>query len=99
MSVSILGANQPEWVIFDVAAMAVGATPAGIYPSNTPEECAYVINHSESPVVLVQDLEQLGKVLAKRHEVPGLRHIVLMGDDTTDAEAVLTWSEFISPGT
>ena len=59
MSVSILGTNQPEWVIFDVAAMAVGAMPAGIYPTNTPEECAYVINHSEAPVALVQNLEQL----------------------------------------
>ena len=38
-AVTILGSNTPEWVIFDVAAMAVGATPAGIYPTNAPEEC------------------------------------------------------------
>ena len=45
-AVAILGSNTPEWVIFDVAAMAIGATPAGIYPTNSPDECAYVIEHS-----------------------------------------------------
>ncbi|MEN8115210.1 MAG: AMP-binding protein, partial [Actinomycetota bacterium] len=48
--VAILGANTPEWVVFDVAAMAVGAMPAGIYPTSSPDECAYVISHSRSPV-------------------------------------------------
>ncbi len=98
MSVCILGTNQPEWVIFDVAAMAIGAMPAGIYATNTPTECAYVINHSRSPVVLVQDLEQLDKILIRRSELPGLRHIVLMGNDATDADGVMTWDEFIAGG-
>ncbi|MFV1971500.1 MAG: long-chain fatty acid--CoA ligase [Acidimicrobiia bacterium] len=98
MSVSILGTNQPEWVIFDVAAMAVGAMPAGIYATNTPEECAHVINHSESYVVLVQNLEQLDKILVKRPELPHLHHIVLMGNDATDADGILTWDEFIARG-
>jgi long-chain acyl-CoA synthetase len=97
MSVAILGTNQPEWVIFDVAAMAVGAMPAGIYPTNTPEECAYVINHSESPVVLVQNQEQLAKILAKRAELPGLQHIVLMGNEESDD--ALSWDEFVGRGT
>jgi long-chain acyl-CoA synthetase len=98
MSATILGTNQPEWVIFDVAAMAVGATPAGIYPTNTPEECVYIIKHCESPVLLVQNLEQLEKIVAKRHELPGLRHIVLMGNDATDVPGVVTWDEFIAGG-
>lgn len=95
-SVSILGTNQPEWVIFDVAAMAVGAMPAGIYPTNTPEECAYVVNHSESSVILVQDQDQLDKILAKRSELPGLRHIVLMGDG--EGDGAISWDEFVRGG-
>ncbi len=96
--VSIFGTNQPEWVVFDVAAMAVGAMPAGIYPTNTPDECAYVINHSESPVVLVQNAERLGRILAKRSELPGLRHIVLMGNDPVDADGIMTWDQFVAGG-
>jgi len=96
--VSILGSNQPRWVIFDVAAMAVGAMPAGIYTTNTAQECAYVIAHSESPVVLVENREQLSKILAKRPELPALRHVVLMNNDATEAQGVLAWDEFLTRG-
>ncbi|MEA2025000.1 MAG: long-chain fatty acid--CoA ligase [Actinomycetota bacterium] len=96
--VAILGANAPEWVIFDVAAMAVGAMPAGIYPTSTPDECAYVLEHSSSPVVLVQNEDQLAKILEIWGDLPTLNHIVLMRGASSDAEGVLTWDEFIEQG-
>ncbi len=97
-TVSILSTNTPEWVIFDVAAMAVGAMPAGIYPTNAPDECAYVINHSESTVVLVQNETQLAKVLEVRDQLLHLRHIVLMPGTSSDVDGVMTWDEFIGRG-
>ena len=60
--VCILGANRPEWVIFDVGAMAAGAIPAGIYTTSSPGECAYILNHSEAPVLLVEDEAQWQKI-------------------------------------
>ncbi len=96
--VAILGANAPEWVIFDVAAMAIGAMPAGIYPTSTPDECAYVLQHSGSPVVLVQDEVQLAKILEVRDDLPALKHVVLMRDASSDVDGVLTWGEFIEQG-
>ena len=51
--------------------MAAGALPAGIYPTNTAEECAYILNHSAAPVLLVQGPERLERILAKRSELPG----------------------------
>lgn len=96
--VAVLGNNTPEWVIFDVAAMAVGAMPTGIYPTSSAEECAYIIEHSESPVVLVQDQVQLSKILEKWPELPHLRNIVLMRGESSDADGVLTWDSFIGRG-
>ncbi len=96
--VAILGANSPEWVIFDVAAMAMGAMPAGIYPTSTPDECAYVLEHSGSPVVLVQNEEQLVKVLERWGDLPALRHVVLMRGASSEVDNVLTWNEFIERG-
>jgi long-chain acyl-CoA synthetase len=97
-AVSILGTNTPEWVIFDVAAMAIGATPAGIYPTSSPQECAYVLDHSQSPVVLVQNEAQLEKILEVRDGLASLRHIVLMPGTSSDADGVMTWDEFIGTG-
>ena len=36
--VGILGFNRPEWTIMDLAAMSVGAVPAGIYTTSSPDE-------------------------------------------------------------
>jgi long-chain acyl-CoA synthetase len=46
--VSILGFNRPEWVIFNHGAMMAGGAAAGIYTTCSPDEVAYIVDHSES---------------------------------------------------
>lgn len=97
--VAILGFNRPEWVILDVACMAVGGAPAGIYATSSPEEVAYIAGHAEVPIILVENKAQLEKVLAVRGDLPHLRWIVTMRDapEVDDAQ-VLTWEEFLAMG-
>ncbi|HEV7861131.1 MAG TPA: AMP-binding protein, partial [Acidimicrobiia bacterium] len=98
-AVCILGANRPEWVIFDVAAMAAGAVPAGIYTTSSPTECAYILNHSESPVLLVENGVQWQKIMAVRDQLPHLRHVVTMwGAPAIDDPLVLGWEAFLARG-
>jgi long-chain acyl-CoA synthetase len=95
--VSILGFNRPEWTIFDHAAMAAGGCPAGIYTTCSADEVAYIIHHSESRLVLVENAEQLAKVRAKRAELPMLEHIVMMqGATFSPAADTLAWDEFMA---
>jgi len=61
-SVSILGFNSPEWVISDVAAIHAGGTSAGIYPTNGPEACEYILKDSNCSILVVEDDNQLNKV-------------------------------------
>ena len=42
-------------VEMDLGAMAIGAIPAGIYQTCSPEEIEYILNHSEAPIVLVEN--------------------------------------------
>src|SRR4051794_10934834 len=53
--VSILGTARPEWTYFDFAALSIGATVVPIYQANSPEECRYVLENSDSKVVVVED--------------------------------------------
>ena len=76
--VSILGNTRPEWTYFDFAALSIGATVVPIYQTNSPEECRYVLENSDSKVVVVEDAEQLEKVRAVRDQLPQLEQIVLM---------------------
>jgi long-chain acyl-CoA synthetase len=84
--VSILGNTRPEWTYFDFAALSVGATVVPIYQTNSPEECRYVLENSDSKIVVVEDAEQLEKVRQVRGQLPQLEQIVLMTG--TAAEAI-----------
>jgi long-chain acyl-CoA synthetase len=61
--VAILGDNRPEWLICHLAAMTAGGCTCGVYPTSAPEQVAYVVGHSESRVLFVENEEQVDKVL------------------------------------
>ena len=63
---TILGFNRPEWVIMNVATMGIGGAAAGIYTTCSPVEVAYIVNHSEAPLILVENEDQWLKVKAER---------------------------------
>jgi long-chain acyl-CoA synthetase len=98
-TVCILGFNRPEWVIMDLAAMAVGGAPAGIYTTSSPEEVGYIVGHAESRVVLVENEAQWRKIEKVRGELPKLEHVVLMrGAPAVDDPMVIGWDDFLSAG-
>ena len=82
--VSILGNTRPEWTYFDYAALSIGATVVPIYQSNSPEECAYVLENSDAKVVVVEDDEQLAKIREVRACLPLLEQVVMMAGDADD---------------
>jgi len=101
-TISILGFNRPEWVILDHAAMMAGGAPAGIYTTCSPEEVQYIVHHSESRVVLVENAAQLAKVTSKRAELPLLQTIVMMRGASVppgSGDDVLSWDDFVAKGT
>ena len=97
-AVTILSFNRPEWTVADVAAMAAGAVPAGIYTTNSPTECRYIIGHSEAPIVFVENQSQLDKILQVRGDLPDLRHVVVIDGEASDDAMVMTWDQFMAAG-
>jgi long-chain acyl-CoA synthetase len=97
--VCILGFNRPEWVMMDIAAMMVGAVPAGIYWTSAAPEIEYILGHSQAPLLLVDTLERYQKVAAKIIDMPQLKHVVLMkGAAAGDGQAT-AWDAFLAKGT
>ncbi len=66
-----------------------------IYQTNSPEECRYVLENSDSKVVVVEDAEQLEKVQAVRDQLPQLEQIVMMSGS---AEGTLSMDELAAKG-
>ena len=55
-------------------------------------------DHSRSNVLVVENKEQLDKILSVRHELPHLRHIVQYTGDTGGEPGVMTWSQLMELG-
>src|ERR1700759_2578109 len=93
--VSILGNTRPEWTYFDYAALSIGATVVPIYQTNSPEECAYVLENSDAKICVVENEEQMEKVRQVRAGLPQLEQGVMMVGDAADA---LSADELASKG-
>jgi long-chain acyl-CoA synthetase len=96
--ISILAFNRPEWIIADLAAMMIGGVPAGIYQTCSSEEVQYIINHSESKVVFVENKLQWEKVKKEEKNLPLLETIVVMRGTTIKDDRTITWEEFLALG-
>lgn len=96
-AVAIIGPNRPEWVLSAFGAQAAGATPAGIYTTNTAEQCAYIVGHCEAKVAIVHDRAQLAKLRAQQASLPDLKTIVLM-IGAADGPGALSWADFLAAG-
>jgi len=99
-TVSILGFNSPEWFIANVGAIAAGGLAAGIYTTNGPEACAYIIGHSKSAVVVVENEAQLKKILQVKEKLPSVQAIVQWSGvvPTDSPNLIYSWEAFLALG-
>lgn len=108
-SVSIIGFNSPHWSMACVGAIACGAKAAGIYATNEPDACQYIVEHSESTVVVVENDAQLAKFTDSGilQQLPKVKALVQYTGSAISEERiakagpdvkVMTWAEFLQIG-
>jgi long-chain acyl-CoA synthetase len=74
--VAILGPTQAPWACYDMAAQLIGAVGVGIYAHQSGEQIRYLLEHSEARVVLVDERDELERVLDASAGLTSLRAIV-----------------------
>lgn len=74
--VAIVGSNRPRLYWSMVAVQAIGGVPVPVYADSVAEEMAYVLGHAEVSFAVVEDQEQVDKLLSMAEEVPSLKEIV-----------------------
>ena len=82
--VSILAHTRPEWTHACFGILTAAGTLVTIYQTNSPEECQYVLQHSDSVAVFAEDGEQLAKIREIEGDCPELRHVIVL--DPGDAD-------------
>ena len=77
-TVAVLSENCQEWVIAELGIAMINCMTAGVYPTSPAAEVEYLLALSDAPIVVVEDQEQLDKVLAIREHLPHLVAIVVI---------------------
>jgi len=96
--VNILSYTCYQWVLCDMAIASCNGVTVGIYQSNLPHDCKYIINHSDAVVIFAEDQKQLDKLLSIKKEIPNIRKVILFkGKGTGDGWAI-SFDEFLALG-
>jgi long-chain acyl-CoA synthetase len=73
---TIIGSNRPRLYWAMCAGQALGAVPVPVYADAVADEMAYVLTHAEVTLAVVEDQEQVDKVIAVSDRLPQLRQLV-----------------------
>ncbi len=100
--VAIHSEDRPEWVILDLATVAVRGITVGLYPTNPTAEVEYLIGDCTPVVFFAEDQEQADKVLEVPAETAAsVRRIIFTeprGFGDYDDPRLLFWDAFLEMG-
>jgi len=73
---AIIGDNRPELYWAVAATQALGGVPVPLYQDSIERELAYIVDHAEARFAVVEDQEQVDKLLHIRAQCPKLEFVV-----------------------
>ena len=98
---SVIGDNRPEWLYSELAIQALGGAVVGIFPDSHPEQVQYIINHSDSVFVMVEDQEQTDKILNMIERIPQVKKVIvddMKGMRNYDQPLLIPFKEVLEMG-
>jgi long-chain acyl-CoA synthetase len=73
---AIVGDNRPELYWAMLATQALGGIPVPLYQDSIEAEMQYIVDHAEARFAVVEDQEQVDKLLRVKAECPHLQHVI-----------------------
>jgi long-chain acyl-CoA synthetase len=73
---AVVGDNRPAlyWAI--LATQALGGIAVPLYQDSIEKEMEYIVDHAEARFAIVEDQEQVDKLLHVRQQCPGLEYVI-----------------------
>lgn len=94
--VALISETRPEWAIADYAIMSLGAVTVPIYPNNSQEDVQFILNDSESKILLIEDKDQLEKWHTIKANCPTVKSVVCL--EKCGETNVMSWIELLELG-
>jgi long-chain acyl-CoA synthetase len=98
--VAIWSGNRPEWHVADMAVLSARCRPVPVYLTVSAEQAAYILDHSQSELAVVEGPDVLARLLSVRDRLPRLRRVVVLDAATAVSEdgLVISWQEALRRG-
>ena len=74
--IAVIGDNRPQLYWTMLAAQALGGAPVPVYQDSIAAEMHYVIDHSESRMIICEDQEQVDKILEMKDKLPLVEAVI-----------------------
>ncbi|BCR21189.1 AMP-dependent synthetase/ligase [Borrelia miyamotoi] len=101
--ITLISDSRREWLIIDIAVMSLGGIDVPKGNDSSEDELAYIINHSESSFVFVENDKQLQKIIDKKHDLKFVQYIVVINDnrlyeDKLENITIISYKKLLSVG-
>src|SRR5512134_714507 len=73
---AVVGDNRPQLYWAMLATQALGGVPVPLYQDSIEKEMEYIVDHAEARFAIVEDQEQVDKLLQVKGRCPRLEHVV-----------------------
>ncbi len=96
--VAILSENRLEVALCDLACLTNGIVDFPLPANATAEQVVYMLKHSGTRVLLVDDEEQVAKVLPSLPSLPELKDVVVFSNAAAGRNGLLSLEQMIEQG-
>ena len=79
-AVAIVGSNRPRLYWTFAAVQSLGGVPVPMYQDSVADEMVYVLDHAEVRFAVVENQEQVDKLLSISEQVPRLKYMIYDND-------------------
>jgi long-chain acyl-CoA synthetase len=92
----IFSENRPEWVMTNCANMCLGGVSVPIYTTLSPEQIQFIIEDSDTKIVVFSSVELWEKLKSIRHSLTNVTHYVTFESEAH--EGILTFRDVMERG-
>jgi len=75
-NIGIVTNNHPEWLFSELGGQAVGAVTVNLFTSSVPQELATALGRFRATIAIVQDQEQVDKLLEMKGRLGHVRKVI-----------------------
>lgn len=97
-AVAIMATNRIEHVLSDMGIVLAAAVPMSIYNTLSPDQVAYVADHSGAQFAILENADHLSRWSAALEAAPETTVVLMDESALPEGDHFLSWSQFVAAG-